>query len=54
MTPTTPGRSAVIYAGRRPRCGRPHSTCQATCWVARAAERFFAWLKGGFRRQALG
>ena|GEM_PF-2242019 len=28
------------------------STYQATCRAARAAERFFAWLKG-FRRPAL-
>ena len=29
------------------------STCQATYRVARAAARFFAWPKGGFRRLAL-
>jgi transposase len=39
---------------RRPRRGRPYRFCGATYRVARAAvERFFAWLKGGFRRLAL-
>jgi transposase len=39
---------------RRPRRGRPYGFCRATYRVARAAvERFFAWLKGGFRRLAL-
>jgi IS5 family transposase len=39
---------------RRPRRGRPSRFCRATYRVARAAvERFFAWLKGGFRRLAL-
>ncbi|HXG41232.1 MAG TPA: transposase [Dehalococcoidia bacterium] len=38
----------------RPRRGRPYCLCQATYRVARAAaKRFFAWLKGGFRRLAL-
>jgi IS5 family transposase len=41
-------------ARRRPRRGRPYRFCQATYRVAwAAAERFFAWLKGGFRRLAL-
>jgi transposase len=39
---------------RRPRRGRPYRFCRATYLVARAAvERFFAWLKGRFRRLAL-
>jgi transposase len=39
---------------RRPRRGRPYRFCRATYRVARGAvERFFAWLKGGFRRLAL-
>jgi transposase len=39
---------------RRPRRGRAYRFCRATYRVARAAaERFFAWLKGGFCRLAL-
>jgi len=39
---------------RRPRRGRPYRFCRATYQAARgAAERFFAWLKGGFGRLAL-
>ena len=39
---------------RRPRRGRAYRLCPTTYRVARAAvERFFAWLKGGFRRLAL-
>jgi hypothetical protein len=65
MAPTIPGRFAITCAGgasgpayprgrRRPRRGRPYRFCRATYRVARAAvERFFAWLKGGFRRLAL-
>jgi transposase len=38
----------------RPKRGRPYRFCRATYRVTRAAvERFFAWLKGGFRRLAL-
>ena len=39
---------------KRPRMGRPYRFCQVTYQAARGAvERFFAWLKGGFRRLAL-
>lgn len=39
---------------RRPRVGRPHHFVLDTYRVLRSAvERFFAWLKGGFRRLAL-
>jgi hypothetical protein len=38
----------------RPKRGRPYRFCRATYRVARGAvERFFAWLKGRFRRLAL-
>jgi transposase len=39
---------------RRPRRGRAYRLCPATYRVTKGAvERFFAWLKGGFRRLAL-
>jgi len=39
---------------KRRKMGRPYRFCQVTYQAARGAvERFFAWLKGGFRRLAL-
>jgi hypothetical protein len=39
---------------RQPRRGRPYPFCRPTSRVVRgAAERFSAWLKGGFRRRAV-
>jgi len=68
MAPTTRGRCGATCAGgasgraspgtprkrRQPRRGRPHPFCRPTSRVVRgAAERFSAWLKGGFWRRAV-